>query len=189
MRSALLLSRLLFLAAVAWSWATGPALAQPSGQEAIPALSLSDMMTRVHPGDVVYVTDATGATVKGRLSSASDDGVGLYIGGTLHRVPKADVRRVERQQPDSPLTGVLIGAGIGAIPGIYWLAKDPNECTGMCPEDYAAIAVGAVVGGLIDHAIHKRVTVYLAGTARNRTVTIAPLLTPSRTCVQVALKF
>ena len=123
---------LLVPAIVAWIWATGAALARPSGQEAIPASSLSDLVTRVRAGEVVYVTDATGATLKGRFSAASDDGVGLYVGGALRRVPKADVRLVQRQQPDSPLTGVLIGAGIGAIPAIYWLAADPNECTGMC---------------------------------------------------------
>ena len=43
------------------------------------------------------------------------------------------------RQADSPLNGILIGAGVGAIPGIYWLVVDPNECTGLCPEDYAAI--------------------------------------------------
>jgi hypothetical protein len=33
---------------------------------------------------------------------------------------------------DAVLNGTLIGAGIGAIPGIYWLIADPNECAGLC---------------------------------------------------------
>lgn len=181
--------RLMALSVLTWGWAAGPALAQASTQDSIPAPSLSAVMTRVSAGDVVFVTDATGATLKGRLSTASDDGVQLYVGDALRRVAAGDVRHIRREQPDSPLTGVLIGAGIGAIPGIYWLVADPNECTGMCPEDYAAIAAGAVIGGLIDRAIHKKVTIYLASVKRDRSVTIAPLLTPSRTGVQVAVKF
>jgi hypothetical protein len=86
---------------------------------------------------------------------------------------------------------VLIGAGIGAIPGIYWLAMDPNECRGMCPEEYMLVAVGAVVGGIIDHAIKRRVTVYSAeppsGAASS--VVIGPIAHRHRKGVQVAVKF
>jgi hypothetical protein len=181
--------RLMVLSVLAWGWAAGLAAAQASAQESIPAPSLSALMTRVRAGEIVYVTDAGGATLKGRVSAAGDDGVQLYVGRELRRVAGADVREIQREQPDSPLTGVLIGAGIGAIPGIYWLVADPNECTGMCPEDYASIAAGAVIGGLIDRAIRRKVTIYRAGAARDRTVTIAPLLTPSRTALQVAVKF
>ena len=73
----------------------------------------------------------------------------------------------------------MIGAGIGAIPGLYWLVADPNECCGMCPGEYALIAVGAVAGGLIDRTITRKLTVYERGSfnTRTTTVTIHPLLT------------
>ncbi len=95
------------------------------------------------------------------------------------------------RQADSPLNGILIGAGVGAIPGIYWLIADPNECTGLCPEDYAAIAVGAVVGGLIDRAITRKVTVYEAGasSSSSRHLLIGPLVGRKRSGVQLALRF
>jgi hypothetical protein len=73
-----------------------------------------------------------------------------------------------RQQPDSPLTGVLLGGAAGSVPGIYSLVADPNECPGLCTEDDAAIAVGAIVGSLIDRAIHGKVTVYEAGERSSR---------------------
>jgi len=94
-------------------------------------------------------------------------------------------------QPDSPLNGILIGAGVGAIPGIYWLIVDPNECTGLCPEDYAAIAVGAVLGGLIDRAITRKVTVYEAGASSRsaRHLLIGPLVGRKRSGVQLTLRF
>ena len=95
------------------------------------------------------------------------------------------------RQSDSLLNGILIGAGIGAIPGIYWLAVDPNECTGLCPEDYAAIAIGAVLGGLIDRAVTGKRTVYEAGASGSsaRRLVIGPLVGRKRSGVQLALRF
>jgi hypothetical protein len=100
--------------------------------------------------------------------------------------PTATVR-----QPDSLLNGILIGAGVGAIPGIYWLIADPNECTGLCAEDYAAIGVGAVVGALIDRAITRKVTVTPAGESSSATshLLIQPLVSRKRSGVQLALRF
>jgi hypothetical protein len=87
-------------------------------------------------GDVVYVTDAAGITIKGKLAALTDDSVQVDIGADIRSVAAGQVRHIQWQQPDSPLTGVLIGAAGGATPGIYWLAVDPNECIGMCPEEY-----------------------------------------------------
>ena len=95
------------------------------------------------------------------------------------------------QQPDSLLNGILIGAGVGAIPGIYWLIADPNECAGLCAEDYAAIGVGAVIGGLIDRAITRKVTVSETGASSSspRHLLIQPLVSRKRSGVQFALRF
>ena len=61
----------------------------------------------------------------------------------------------------------------------------------MCPEDYAAISVCAVVGGVIDHLMTKRVTVYAAGTSSGplKSVTIGPFVRQDRRGVQVAVRF
>jgi len=83
----------------------------------------------------------------------------------------------------------LIGSAIGAIPGIYWLIADPNECTGLCPEDYVAIGVGAIVGGLIDRAIKKKVTVYDSASRRSTKLTVSPILVRERKGLQVAVTF
>src|SRR5262245_8765349 len=96
---------------------------------------------------------------------------------------------VVKTQQDSVLNGVLIGAAIGAIPGVYWLIADPNECTGLCPEDYVAIGVGALIGGLIDRAIKKKVTVSQARSPKTTKVTISPLVVRHRRGVQVGLTF
>jgi hypothetical protein len=153
--------------------------------------SLSAVPARVPAGAIVYVTGAGGGITKGTLVDATDDAVQVSVKGALRRLAAAEVRRIHWRQPDSPLTGVLIGAGIGAIPGIYWLIADPNECTGMCPEEYAFIAIGAAVGGLIDRAITKKVAVYTAdgSRARGKRVTVGPVLTRTRKGVQLAVTF
>ena len=167
------------------------ASAQGPGQPSLPPASLTAVTAQVPVGDVVYVTDRKGATIKGTLAELTGDAIQVKVKDDVRHVAAADVSRIQWQQPDSALTGVLIGAGVGAIPGIYWLIADPNECTGMCSEDYAAIAVGAIVGGLIDHAIKKKVTVYSAVGSSGRTTSavVGPLVMRDRKGVQVAVKF
>lgn len=105
--------------------------------------------------------------------------------------PAAAQAAAQSREKDSLLNGILIGAGVGAIPGIHWLIVDPNECTGLCPEDYAAIAVGAVLGGLIDRAITRKVTVNQAGApvSSARHLVIGPFVGRRRSGVQLALRF
>ena len=182
--------RWIVVAMIAWSWAAA-ASAQVLNQQSITKRAFDAVKARVPVGDVIYVTDTTGTTIKGKLAELADDAVEVKIKADVRRFAATEVRRIQWQQPDSPLTGVLIGAAVGAIPGIYWLAADPNECSGMCPEEYALIAIGAVVGGMIDHAITRRVTVYGAGTLSGRatSVTMGPLVMRHRNGVQVAVKF
>ena len=183
--------RVIVLAMIVWSWAANAASAQGLDQRSTTTSSFATVKARVALGDVVYVTDTSGTTIKGKLVELTDDAVRVMFKADVRTVAASDVRRIQYQQPDSPLTGVLIGGAVGAIPGIYWLVADPNECSGMCPEEYALIAIGAVVGGVIDHAITRRVTVYAAGTSSGRatSVTIGPLVMRRRNGVQVAVKF
>jgi len=162
------------------------ALAQTSDQEVPPSMSVAK--AQVAPGEVVYVTDATGTAIKGKLIGVTDDAVEMRVNQAAKSILAIDVSRIQWQKQDSPLNGVLIGAAIGAIPGVYWLLADPNECTGLCAEDYVAIAVGAFVGGLIDRAIKKKITVYEAASRRTK-VTLSPLLMHDRGGVRVALTF
>ena len=177
-------------AGLAWLLAAGTGLAQaPEQRSNVAPLEL--VKARVPVGDVIYVTDDRGATTKGRLAGVGDDELRVEVKAAVRGVPAAGIRRVQWQQTDSPLTGALIGAGIGAVPGIYWLVADPNECTGMCPEEYALIAVGAVVGGLIDRAIKKKVTVYSAEMpgARGTSVRLGPMLMRDRKGIQIVATF
>ncbi len=145
--------------------------------------------TQIPPGEVVSVTNVAGQTIRGTLVGWSEQAVDVRVKQATERIPAADVRRIEWQQRDSLLNGILIGGATGAVHGIYWLIADPNECTGLCAEDYVAIGVGALVGGLIDRTIKKKVTVYDASPGKTSKVTISPLLIRHRRGVQFALTF
>jgi hypothetical protein len=183
--------RLILLAAIAWESAVGRASAQLPHRESMTPPSLAAVGARVSTGDVLYVTDTTGNTTRGKLAVVTDETLQVQVKDGVRSIAAAEVRRIQWRQPDSPLTGVLLGAAVGAIPGLYWLAVDPNECRGMCPEEYALIAVGAVLGGVIDRAITKKVTVYTVGEPSHpdRSVRIGPLLGQARKGVQVAVIF
>ena len=178
------------LAAIVWiglAAAAPQAAAQPS--TAPPAWAA--LAGRLPIGGRIHVTDTSGATTAGTLAALTDAALELNVGGGVRSVAAAHVRRIQSRQADSSLNGVLIGAGLGAIPGIYWLVVDPNECTGLCPEDYAAIAIGAVLGGLIDRAVTHKVTVYEAGASGSPTrhLLVGPLVGRKRSGVQLAFRF
>ena len=179
------------LAAVAWIWMASAAAAQTADQPSTATSTWPALAGRLPIGDRVYVTDTAGTTTAGTLTAVTDASLEVNVGGGVRSLAAADVRRIQSRQADSPLNGLLIGAAFGAIPGIYWLVVDPNECTGLCPEDYAAIAVGAVLGGLIDRAVTGKLTVYEAGASGSsaRRLLIGPLVGRKRSGVQLALRF
>jgi hypothetical protein len=88
-------------------------------------------------------------------------------------------------QRDSSLDGLLIGAAVGAIPGIYHLITDPNECTGMCPEEYGLIAAGAAIGWLVDRAIARKGP----RIGERAAVSLVPYTARARKGLRVAVRF
>ena len=167
--------------------ATVEALAQASEQQ--PARSFTTLKGQIPIGDLIYVTDAAGSTIRGKLAAITDNSLEMQVNGNSQKAAAADVRLIKWQKKDSALTGVLIGGAIGAIPGIYWLIADPNECTGLCAEDYVAIGVGALIGGLVDRALKKKVTVYDASQPPTKKFFISPILFLDRRGLQVGVAF
>jgi hypothetical protein len=178
---------LVVLATVGLVCATVDAPAQTSEEQ--PARSFAAVKARIPIGAVIDVTDATGSTLRGKLAELTDNSLKLDVNGNPRKVLAADVSRVQWLKTDSVLSGVLIGGAIGAMPGIYWLIADPNECTGLCAEDYLAIGVGAVIGGLIDRAIKKKLTVYSVSEPRTNKVSISPILLRDQRGLQVGVAF
>jgi hypothetical protein len=152
--------------------------------------SLLTVTITVPADGVVDVTDIRGKTLKGVLGRVTSEVVEVIVEGETRAVVARDVQRIRWRHQDSWVTGALIGAGIGAIPGVYYLISDPNECAGLCPEEYALIGVGAIVGALVDKAITKKVTVYeKPAKGAGRSVALTTVLTGTRLGVHVTVRF
>jgi hypothetical protein len=189
----LMISRALRLATITALVATfHPNIASAQAADTPALSSRLALKATVPPGGIVQVTDVRGKTLTGVLGNVTGETIELTIEGETRAVSAHDVQRIRWRQQDSWVTGAVIGAGIGAIPGIYYLISDPNECAGLCPEEYALAGIGALVGALVDKAITKKVTVYenpAAGGASGRTVALTPVLTGARRGVQVTVRF
>jgi hypothetical protein len=141
-----------------------PALAW--AQEPVP--SFDQVPTRVKVGDTVFVTDATGREVKGKILDLSAALLALRSGSERQEFPAAQVKTLRWQKPDSLQNGALIGLAVGVGAGIgilVYAAQDPGD--GSAGIAFAIVAglggVFAGIGTLIDAAIPaKTVLVYRA---------------------------
>ena len=152
--------------------------------------SLLSVKATVPAGEVVDITDVQGKTVTGVLGSVTSEVVAFTVADETRAMFARDVQRIQWRQQDSWVTGALIGAGIGAIPGIWYLIADPNECAGLCTEEYALVGLGALVGALVDKAVTRKVTVFenpAKGAGKN--VAVTPVLTSARRGVHVTVRF
>ena len=153
----------------------------------VPALAgaqtAADMATalNVHlrSGQVIYVTDHAGRTMKGSFWTAAEDGLLLATRGTLVRVELDELSRVHVAHRDSLADGMLTGLGAGALGGMVVALvaegrRQPRRdcvlfCQGFAGPQLAA-AGGAIAGGLaglavgaaIDALIKERRLVYEA---------------------------
>ena len=78
--------RLIVVLMIAWGWAADAALAQTVDQRSTTTSSFAGVKAFVAPGDVVYVTDTAGTTIKGKLAELTDDAVGVKIKGRVRSV-------------------------------------------------------------------------------------------------------
>src|SRR5512139_2152636 len=86
------------------------AFALAAAQE--PVRDFSQLNTRLRPGDTIWVTDAQGREVKGRILSLSTDALTLE-GGSPRSFASPDVTAIQLRRNDSLGNGALIGLGVG----------------------------------------------------------------------------
>jgi hypothetical protein len=137
--------------------------AAASGQE--PASSFDALAGRVRVGQRIWLTDATGREVRGRLERIASDGL-LLKTNTLESFAAPDVRRVRARARDSIKNGALLGLGIGAGMGTAWcigaIADDSGDLDARveCAEGFTVFpGLGALIGLAVDAVIPGKVRV------------------------------
>ncbi|MFN8059502.1 MAG: hypothetical protein U0Q12_10070 [Vicinamibacterales bacterium] len=130
-----------------------------------PATSFESLVARLRVGQRIWVTDAAGREVRGRIERLSASGLVLRARG-LETFAAADVRRVRARARDSLRSGTLIGLGIGGAFGTAWcagaIADDSGDIDARveCAEGFTVFpALGALIGLVVDALIPGRARV------------------------------
>jgi len=164
-----------------------------------PARDFLQLETRLKAGDTVWVTDAQGREIKGKLGAITSETVTLE-GGAARVFRASDVRTVRRRDPArGTWTGAAIGgiAGLGA--GIAACAAYPKD--DPLRNDACAMAVGllwmpglgagALVGAMFPgrkQEVYRAPESGTAGTAAAR-LSVAPVVSPRKKGVAIAISF
>jgi len=170
-----------------------PALAR--AQE--PVKSFDQLSTRLKPGDRVWVTDARGQEVEGRIERLSAGALTLDADAPT-KFAAPDVRLIRESKRDSLRNGTLIGLGIGGSLAAAWCIaaaadNSPEVSAGVeCFEGTVVFAgLGTLFGLFIDAASPgKGAVVYRApGAPGHARLSIAPVITPRAKGAAVSFTF
>ena len=165
-----------------------------------PVTSFDQLNTRLKPGDTVWVTDAQGREITGKIRDLTPASLLLDAGGVPQDFKPARVGIIQVQPRDSRWNGVLIGAVAGLAIGAASCALNPE-----CARDEGGLvitvglgvigtALGAGIGVLVDGAVKgPKVVVYRApGSARSgpgSQVALAPMLRRGGAGVALSVAF
>jgi len=152
---------------------------------------------RLTVGETIWVTDASGREVKGKLRALSSTFIVLDANGARREFPAAQVGRVDQPQRDSLRNGVLWGALAGFLGGAASCALN-DQCVG--DESGAGVTVvlallgagaGAGIGAAVDARIKgARLVVYRGAGARvSARLSLAPIVTPRTKGVRLSFSF
>jgi hypothetical protein len=159
-----------------------------------PAASFEQLIAEdaIQPHQTVYVTDAWGHRVKGRLGELRPGGLVLLQGSRKIDMNEADVDRIQRG--DSLQNGLWLGLGAGVatawiVPHVFCDLPD-EECAAIvfAAIGLPSIAVGTVAGALLDAAIRKTVF-QSAGTRGSVQLQVSPVLGGRRAGALATIRF
>jgi len=156
-----------------------------------PVKSFDQLNTRLKVGDTVWVTDAQGREIKGRIRGLSATSLLLDGGGSPQDFQAARVGTIRVQQPDSLANGALIGLAAGAVAGaLVWRAVCDGEAACAVVGALLGAGAGVGIGAGIDGLIHGKRDVYRApGASGNARFSLAPVVTPHTKGVAVSFSF
>ncbi len=163
-----------------------------------PVTSFDLLNTRLMVGDTVWVTDAQGREVKGKIRDLSPASLLVDVGGTPQDFQATRVGGIRTQRKDPLWNGALWGALAGAVTGAASCLLNP-QCGG---DDEIAAAVslglagvgaaaGAAIGAGVDAAVRgPKLLVYAPPAPRGGSrLSVAPMITARMKGVAVSFRF
>jgi small nuclear ribonucleoprotein (snRNP)-like protein len=158
------------------------------------ATSFEEMVERAPAGTTVFVTAADGSETTGTLRSVSGRSMQVVLRDASTRdFSEAQVTRIRAKDP--LWNGLLIGSALGGF--FSFVLNDAS-----CIEPYASsdcqrvsrgasVAIGTGIGGALGAAFDARRhrPLFRAPEAGRASLLVAPVFTPDRAAVLVALRF
>jgi len=163
-----------------------------------PVTSFDQLGLRLKPGDRIWVTDAKGREVEGRIQRVWADALTVDT-EPLTTFPARDVNLIREARPDSLRNGTLIGLGVGGSLASAWClaaAHSPSVSAGAeCAEGFIVFGgLGTLLGLVIDAAVvGKGLVVYRApgasGAPGRARLSVAPVIMPRTKGVALSISF
>ena len=134
-----------------------------------PAATFDGLGALVRPREMVAVTDAKGATIRGMIASISSDTLEIAVDGQPMRFDVSHVESVSAKRRDSLLNGAVGGFAVGAVTGAILVLLEGGQKQGwvalrardfLVPTALLGGAIGLVVGTSIDVSIKKTHLLY-----------------------------
>jgi hypothetical protein len=160
-----------------------------------PVMTFDELRRLVTPGETIFVTDASGTTVKGSLVQVAGPSLEVRIPreDAPRRVSERDVNNIVAERRDPWWNGMLVGFTSGAVPGVLLELASGSGNSYQKFDAHGPIglaAVGFLTGWLIDAVNKEKVTVFVHAPARqSQGVSFAPLVGKSAAGVQMSVKF
>lgn len=174
------------------------AAASPASAQA-PETSFDALAGRVQAGQRLWVTDAMGREVHGRLERLGPDGLVLKV-SVLETFAATDVLRVRARDRDPLKNGMLVGLAIGGGMGTVWcigaiLDESGNLEPGVeCAAGFTIFpGPGLLIGMTVDAIIPGRMRVVYQSPSvskrPNASLIVAPMVTSRVKGLAVSVAF
>ncbi|HEY2907620.1 MAG TPA: hypothetical protein VGJ29_17090 [Vicinamibacterales bacterium] len=144
-------------------------------------------------GDTMTVTDASGATMTGKLAALSPSQLTLLVGKSRRDLLEQDVRAIARHGHVSLAQGArwgfAIGGGIGLLSGLSW-SSSCSSCGSLAAvfaATYASLGAGLGVG--IAAVTPTRPVIYSVNDEVRRRVAVSPIAAPGRRGASLSVAF
>ena len=152
--------------------------------------SFKDLQFLVAAGDRVEIVDATGTTIKGRISEMGTSSLSIASSDGIRQFREDDVTLIRQRKQDPVRNGMLLGTVMGATLGVV----AELSCAEYCPKPgvmtFGAAIWGFGMGTVIDALHSAKRDVFRRGPDHASTsLTVAPVVGRRAAGAQVALRW
>jgi hypothetical protein len=161
-----------------FAFASGSLIAQEA------ATSLEDLRFVLGKGDNVTVLDLSGKNIRGKVERIGPGVLEIRVGDSLRSFTDNEARQITRKKMDSPLNGILIGAGVGfgATLPLLWVGSEGDHGWAVAGAGLWGL-IGGGIGALVDVAVREKQTVYVRSKSR-ASLNISPFYSNSGLSLQ-----